>query len=65
MIKVIMVIHAPIVTGNLERSLMVQERLGERLRGYEFSTFVIIFTCVCFTISYLNAPQGREASIEE
>lgn len=44
---------------------MVQERLGERLRGYEFSTFVIIFTCVCFTISYLNAAQGGEASIEE
>ena len=43
---------------------MVQERLGERLRGYEFSTFVIIFTCVCFAISYLNAARGREASIE-
>jgi len=44
---------------------MVQERPGERLRGYEFSTFVIKLTCVCFTISYLNAARGREASIEE
>ena len=31
---------------------------------YEFSTFVLILTGVCFTISYLNVTQGREASIE-